>query len=651
MMKKVPFLVILTVAAWLWIGSPSPVSGAIHDVERETDSIETSFRLFSWYGGAYYSAAFFGIPFHGTLYPGVPHVMDVPDTIRVALEIVYVDAAQFTLAYTILLGGMVLYEGVDSYPHGLYSIYYDPSNLTPVRWGYDFNVVWYNGPGRVRLWSIWPAAATWSLGEVLASQASGTSDLSFTIPDWLVVDARVAEFGATTNTFDFTVELPWATRQGRQSLPFGFFTVAYQALTDVAFEVAGRGCPMAHCDTAMSDNANMPVPTGEDTRILWHDEIPGGAKHGLGCCGNGNRAVCSYNRADGDSLVVYDAAGTRLWTSGEHMGGRVWTSAAMIDEKGGVIAVDDLNLVRFLPDGTVKWKTPTPGGVPISPVITANGLIVVVTKLGPVAVYDNVTGHRLGSLYLKDSPGDTEFYETVNTPCVRGNRVYVSTERTNDPAHAGRLWALDIDPANPDGAIEARWSFPFGGPSGASPLRIGDTVYFDGDRLEPGGEFAPHVFAVRDLGDTCELKWSYAMLNSVKASLAKDPRGGIWTFAYLESWLYRLDEETGALVEQVNLDALIGETPRYVPSSVMTLAGDLSDPVMIVGAITFIAGDPSRVVAIDLEAGSLLWKVILADDYLTDATYSQFAIVEDDGGDPVVVFPGSNSGAYGVGAP
>lgn len=54
---------------------------------------------------------------------------------------------------------------------------------------------------------------------------------------------------------------------------------------------------------------------------------------------------------------------------------------------------------------------------------------------------------------------------------------------------------------------------------------------------------------------------------------------------------------------------------------------------------------------IDLAAESLLWKTDMAPDAETDCTHSQFAIVVDSGGASVVVFPGSNSGAFGVGAP
>ena len=42
-------------------------------------------------------------------------------------------------------------------------------------------------------------------------------------------------------------------------------------------------------------------------------------------------------------------------------------------------------------------------------------------------------------------------------------------------------------------------------------------------------------------------------------------------------------------------------------------------------------------------------KVKVADDWTQESTNSQFAILEDTEGMPVVVFPGTHSGAYGVG--
>jgi len=650
-MKKAKILLIAMMVAGLLASTVVSSFYTSDEVERAADPSETRFTLFSWQGGAYYTASVFGSPFQGILFPGEPLIMDLPGLVHVEFVIVDTDEHQFTLEYIIIFGGTVLFEGVADYGHGLYSIYYNPFVQTPVKWDHDFSITWCNGPGFVHLWAVWPESGSWSHDEATASRESGVTDVSFAIPDWVFVDAFVSEFGKTTNTYDFTIEFPWTTYQGRQPLPFGYFTVAYLAQPYLVFQVAEQGCSMAHCDVSMSDNAKMRAPTGWDTQILWHDSIPAGSNQGLGCSSNGTLAVCTYKNPV-ESLVMYDARGARLWTSEDHLGDWAWASAAMIDDRGGVIAADATYVIRFLPDGNVKWKTEIPGGgLPISPVITSSGVVVVATRGGPIAAFDNVTGLVLGWIYLIDSPGDTEFYDTWNTPCVRGNRIYVSTEKRDDPSHTGRLWAVDIDPTDPDGTLRAAWSFVFGGPSGASPLVIGDTVYFDGDRLGPGEDINPHAFAVQDNGDTCSLRWKYAMPWSVKASFSRDPRGGIWAFAAGVRWLIHLDEETGQTLELLDVDELVDEEGVYVPSSIMTIAGDPSQPVMILGVAPATTGGPSWVIAVDLDSWSLLWKVKLADDWEANVTSSQFAIVEDDEGKAVVVFPARNSGAYGVGEP
>ena len=625
--------------------------GMFDEMERTAGPLESSLILYSWPGGVYYSASFLGIPFEGVLYPGEPLIMDVPDIIHIEFELVGADEVQFTLDYFISFNGMVLFDGVSNYGHGLYIIYYNPSAPTPMIWDLDFNAFWYNGPGQAHLWAMHLMPHSWGLYYVSASKMSGETDVSFAFPDFIFVDALVSEFGETTNTYDYRIDLPWTTYQGLQPLPLGFFTVAYQGLSYAAFQIAEQGCSMAHCDVWMSDNPNMSVPTDQDTRILWHDTIPEGSNKGLGCSSNGTLAVCTYENPAADNMVVYDASGNRLWTSEDHLGSLAYTSAAMIDESGGVIAVDDEHLIRFDPDGAVKWKTPMPGGIPISPVITDNGVVIVATLGGPLAAFDTMTGMLLGKLYLIDTLGSTDFYETENTPCVLGNRIYVSTKKRNDPDYTARLWAVDVDSGNPEGVLQVKWFFVFGGPSGASPLIVGDTLYFDGDRLNPGEDENPHLFALQDKGETCYLKWTYAMDAPIRASVARDPRGGIWSFGKGLRWLHRLDQETGELLGLLDIDELIDEPGVNFASSVMTIAGDTSHPVMIVGAITSTVGQPAWVIAVDLEPEVLLWKVKLSDDWETEATNSQFAILEDDEGKPVVVFPGTSSGAYGVGSP
>src|SRR5688572_30401692 len=82
-----------------------------------------------------------------------------------------------------------------------------------------------------------------------------------------------------------------------------------------AFTLASSGCPMAHCDFAMSDRVRMPAPLGPMV-VRWIDTAASGANIGIGCASNGSIAACALGgtAAPGPYLKVYDANGL-LWSS------------------------------------------------------------------------------------------------------------------------------------------------------------------------------------------------------------------------------------------------------------------------------------------------------------------------------------------------
>lgn len=424
--------------------------------------------------------------------------------------------------------------------------------------------------------------------------------------------------------------------------------------TRASFHLPESGCPMAHCDCQMTDNANAVVPTSQDTSILWHDTIPSGSGIGLGCSSNGHLAACTYMNPTGDNLVIYNSAGERLWTSGNLLSRFAWTSAPMVDKNGGVIAVDESNLIRFDRKGKIIWKTAIAGGLPISPVITESGIIVLATRGGPISAYRSTDGSLIGELWIR--VGSTYFH-TINTPCVRKNRVYISVQAINDTSDkpAALLVAIDIDPENNNEQICQKWTFPFIGPSGASPVCINDVIYFDGQKYIQNN-LRPYIFAVKDEGDTppTTTLWERDAITPVLASLSKDPRGGLWYFPSWTKNLIRLDEDNGDKIETIDLSTLVNEG-YYLPSSVMIQAGTLDQPVMIVGAATVCYNPEAEpcngyVVAIDLNNNNVLWKVPLKDELGNwDWTASQYAIIFKGTNKPVIVCPGEKSGAYGIG--
>lgn len=410
------------------------------------------------------------------------------------------------------------------------------------------------------------------------------------------------------------------------------------------------GCAMAHCDPQMSDNSLLLAPRSPAARVYAHDTLPTGSGRGLGCSSNGFIAVCSYNTLSGDNIVAYRADGTRLWTSGTVLSKAAYTSAPLIDAFGHVIAADDKNIVRFSETGEVEWITPTPGGTPISPILTASGHIVLATYAGPVSVYDTETGALLARRYLPEPDTTNSFYETINTPCAIGDRIYVSGQLRNDSLRTGRLLAIDINPGDPTSPVKIVWSFMFGAPSGASPTCSGNSVYFDAYSPLPGGPKDPRIFALRDDGDHPTLLWARSVNNVVTASFALDPRGGFWMFSNGYALLEHRSLDTGDLIESISTTRLINDGFAYVPASALTIAGTPTQPVLLLGVLDRYL-IRSFVLAVDLPTRATLWKANLSPALGSDKSAGQFPLLILPNGKPAVVFTGWSSGAYFVGAP
>ena len=222
------------------------------------------------------------------------------------------------------------------------------------------------------------------------------------------------------------------------------------------------------------------------------DPVPVGGG-GLGCVSNLQRAACAF-RGDPtrqSNLVVYDREGQRLWEDGGQLGWQAWFSAPIIGTDGTVIAADDLWLMRVHPaSNTVLWKSAKPDpGTPISPVVLGSGeMILLATKDNTsggepaMSVWDSTTGALLAHMPIRD-PLSGHLYITRNTPVVNGHRAYVVASRIDDETD-GRLYAVDVCDGvacAPRGTMSLSWFYAFKGPSGASPLRIGSTIFSMGD--------------------------------------------------------------------------------------------------------------------------------------------------------------------------
>lgn len=448
---------------------------------------------------------------------------------------------------------------------------------------------------------------------------------------------------------------------------------------EIDFILPEWGGGMVHSDPKLSDYIRLPVPKN-NVEILWHcSELSGekaGAK-GNAIVGNGEIAACAFAGLK-DNLIIYDYDGNRLWRSGDLLNIYAVFSAPMIDIHGRVIACDNRVVIMVDPfdcdsDGNItEWVTEIPyGGIPFSPVITEDGTIVIATDRGPIYAFNSSDGSLIGWKYLGENDkirwiyrllniDDPGFFSTINTPCVKGNRIYISTHYKGPRGmptlrHHARLYAVDVDSDNPnvDDRFNVSWYYEFGGPSQASPTLINDTIYFDGYRPRPSLLRNIHLFAVTDMGDYGEEEWKVPYPLQTYASYAYDPRGGFWYVDPFGGKLVHFSTEDGSILEEIVIDDLVQEKGVHIPSSVMTICGNDTNPVLIVSASALRpVRASSYVIAIDLAANnSLLWKVKLFGGPLLsiDLAFGQYTILMKNE-EPRVVFGSFRDGVWAIGA-
>ena len=140
------------------------------------------------------------------------------------------------------------------------------------------------------------------------------------------------------------------------------------------------------------------------------------------------------------------------------------------------------------------------------------------------------------------------------------------------------------------------------------------------------------------------------MSSPVKANAAQDPRGGLWVFAAGSSILLRLSETSGAVLQSVDVNALVNRPFSVKPSSALSIVRGPNGETMMLAGVSpaWGSGNPSFAVALNLDSSTLVWAVQLAAG---DTAFCQFPIVANSQGAPIVVFPGVDSGAYFVGDP
>ncbi len=280
----------------------------------------------------------------------------------------------------------------------------------------------------------------------------------------------------------------------------------------------------------------------------------------------------------------------------------------------------------------------------------------------PVAVYSGAsgtTGDLLGSIYLYQTGNSGPYYETVNTPCVNNssypNRVYVLTNLQGD-ATQGALWALDIDPTNLTSPITPAWDLPIHGPSGASPLCVGDDIYFDGAGIVPGDNVGTTIFGVQDNGTSGSFLFQVSLgpgTEDVTCNFALDPRpeGGFWHQLRYDPNIYHRSFTDGSLIQTIDVSNLLvaagAPQSTYWQGGIFTTYGTPDQPYLMLPEVPR-PGELGYLAMLNLNTQSLVWEVPLAgnDDASYDTPGGDAALLLDSHSNPVMVMAGKQTGAY-----
>jgi PKD repeat protein len=279
----------------------------------------------------------------------------------------------------------------------------------------------------------------------------------------------------------------------------------------------------------------------------------------------------------------------------------------------------------------ILWNSTVQYGImPMDPVFFEGNVMFKTDSSGVVAAIDMTNGSILAinSLGTPETKTGGKQYATINSACVKGNRVYITTQfpppnllgrfRGNI---SGRLYAIDVNPdaVPPTDILKEAWNYSFIGQSQASPTLINNTIYFDGFNGNyttlNGSNRNPHIYAVYTNGT---LRWKVNYSNITGFSFSMDPRGGFW-YNDIGDPLHGGGgrklvhfNENGNIIENISLQTLLDSALRVWPMSCMVICGNLTHPIMLISANynQYLPFTSSWVVAINLsDDNSLLWKV------------------------------------------
>ena len=426
---------------------------------------------------------------------------------------------------------------------------------------------------------------------------------------------------------------------------------------------AFSGMPIIQADgTVVAGDDQHLFKFNTNGTVAWSTPTPGGVPIGLVPTPNGAIVVGTAGRT-----VTQCWEGNCTLSFAVNAGGTGYTSASVILSGGycpGATATATVSngAVTSVVATSQGTDCDTPPGV----IISGNGhgaqVSSVLSAAAPVGVYSGTTGALVGSQFLYQTGTSGPYYVTLNTACVNNgsypNRVYFSTNLSSDKSQ-GALWAVDIDPTNLTNPISPAWSFTFHGPSGASPLCVGNNIYFDGAGVTPGDNVGTTIFGLTDNGSSSTTIFAVSLgpsSQNITCNFALDPRpeGGFWHQIKYDPNIYHRSFADGSLIETVNVSSMLiangAPQATYWQAGVFTSYGTSTNPYLILPEAAY-PGSGGFVAMLALSTTSspqLVWAIPLAGNDFTryDTPGGDAVLVTNSAGSPVLVTAGKQTGAY-----
>ena len=264
---------------------------------------------------------------------------------------------------------------------------------------------------------------------------------------------------------------------------------------------------------SLFDNSGVYAFDAASGKQIWSYSSAGGVNSspvvvdGVVYVGSGTGHVLALNSVSGEKLWDFKTAG-RTFEDGHTISDGVLSSPVVVD--GRVYVDSQLYYVYALnaADGSQIWNYTTGKEVYAAPLVW-EGLVYVCSFDGYVYAFNASTGEINWKFLTLPDPQGYGFLDS--TPAVSNDVLYVGTESAG-------LIAL-----NPKNGSEL-WKFDSGGQIKASPLTLGDVVYFGSE--DNSGYARVRLYAVD--ANAGNLLWNYTL----------DSGSGVSSLAMLDGVIY-----------------------------------------------------------------------------------------------------------------